>query len=439
MDRVGVGVVGFGTVGEGVVRLLLEDGELLADRTGLQFELRHVIDVDLDRPRQVSVPSGLLGSDVKRLLADDETRIAVELVGGTTVARQIVSACLAAGKDVVTANKALLATHGQSLYTEARGLGRCIAFEASCGGGIPLVESIRRGLAANRIEAIYGIVNGTCNYVLTEMLNEGKGYGEALGEAKEHGYAEADPTLDVSGGDSAHKLAILASLAFGVDVDLERITVEGIDKLELTDLQAGAELGYVCKLLAIGQRREDGICLRVRPTFIHHDHPLASVSGPFNAVSVYGHATGHTLYYGRGAGQMPTASAVVADVVDTALGNAGRTFAQMRLLGNHTGEPTYMPVQDNVSRHYVRLMVRDEPGVMAKVSKIFGEHRISLSAIVQHEIPEELADKGIVPVVIMTHRAREGDVDDALGQIAELDVVLQPPACIRVLEEQEEF
>lgn len=439
MDRIGVGLVGFGTVGQAVVQQLLQDSRLLTDKTGLQFELRHVIDIDLDRPRDVAVPPELLSDDLHRLLKDPHTTIAVELVGGTTTAKQIVSRCLQAGKHVVTANKALLAIHGRELFDQARKHHKCITFEASCGGGIPLVESIRRGLIANRIDALYGIVNGTCNYILTEMLSKKKSYHEALAEAQQHGYAEPDPTLDVNGTDSAHKLAILASLAFGVDVELERISVEGIDRLELADLEAGAELGYVCKLLAIGQRDQHGLCLRVRPAFIHHHHPLANVAGPFNAVSVYGHATGHTLYYGRGAGPQPTASAVLADVVDTALGNALRSFEQLHLLGHNTASARYKPIDDVVSRHYLRLMVADQPGVMAALAQVLGDHNISISAVAQHEIPEDHADEDLASVVVTTHKAREADMAAAVKNIARLDVVRQQPTWIRVVEEHEEF
>ncbi len=438
-DTIAVGLIGCGTVGVGVAKLLLEDGEALTQRTNMRFELRHVIDIDLSPRADVTLPEGVFSDDLGRLLMDEDVRIAIELVGGTTAAKQIVMQCLEAGKDVVTANKALLAAHGKELFRFACQRGRCIAFEASCGGGIPLVEAIRRGLIANRIDAIYGIVNGTCNYILTEMLAGGKTYRQALSEAQEAGYAEKpDPSLDVGGHDSAHKLAILASLAFGVEIELDRISVAGIDSLDLTDLLAGDELGYACKLLAIGHCDADGVSLRVHPAFIRKQHPLASVTGPFNAVSVYGHAVGHTLYYGRGAGRMPTASAVIADVVDVALGNAGRTFGQLSLLPPSSRQAKYKPIEDITSRYYFRLMVDDRPGVMAKITKVFGEHQISLSAIVQHEAPEP-AVENVVPVVVLTHTAREGNVQEALRRVERLDVVREKPICIRIVEEHEEF
>lgn len=439
MDAIGVGLIGCGTVGQGVAALMLEQRDRWSAKLAVPIELRHIVDKDLDTPRDVTIPDGLMTDDIDRLLEDDQTRIAVELIGGTTIAREIVLKCLAAGKDVVTANKALLAHHGRELYAAARRAGRCIAFEASCGGGIPLVESIRRGLIANDIQAIYGIVNGTCNYILTEMVAAGKTYADALADAKAAGYAEADETLDVSGADSAHKLVILAGIAFGVDVDYDDIYVEGIQTIDLADLRAGEELGYVCKLLAIGQRREDGtLSLRVHPAFIRGSHPLANVAGSFNAVSVYGHAVGHTLYYGRGAGRTPTASAVVADIVDVAIGNAGRTFEQIRVLNDVCSPANYMPIDEVEKRYYVRLMVADRPGVFARIGQVFAEHNISLSAITQHEMPEDQDDR-TVAIVVTTHKAREGDVRQALDEVTSLDVVSAEPVCIRVVKEYEEF
>ncbi len=440
MDPIGIGLIGCGTVGQGVARLMLEQTDRWASKVAVPIQLRHIIDADLTRTRDVAIPAGLMTDHLDRLLTDSHTQIAVELVGGTTIARRIVHQCLEAGKDVVTANKALLAHHGRELYEAARRAGRCIAFEASCGGGIPLIESVRRGLIANRIDALYGIVNGTCNYILTEMVTGGKTYARALSEAKAAGYAEADETLDVSGADSAHKLAVLAGIAFGADVDYNRIAVEGINTLDLDDLKAGQELGYVCKLLAIGQRCKDGaISLRVHPAFIHHRHPLANVNGTFNAVSIYGHAVGHTLFYGRGAGRMPTASAVLADVIDTAIGNARRTFEQIRLLSDVCLPAHYMPIDDVETRYYFRMTVMDRPGVFARIAQVFGEHQISLSAVVQHESPAQQGNGPSVPIVVTTHRAKEGYVRRAIESLRTLDVVLADPICIRVVEEHEEF
>lgn len=291
--RVKVAIIGFGTVGAGVAKIILEQAEHIRHKTALQLELVHMVDTDLTRPRPIDLPEGVLHDDLERVLNDPDVSIAVELVGGTTFACDIEKKLLAAGKHVVTANKALLAERGQEIYEAARENDRCVAFEASCCGGVPLIGAIRAGLAANNINAIYGIVNGTCNYILSGMSTEGKSYATALKEAQEAGFAEADPTLDVNGGDSAHKLAILAALAFGKQIDYSEIPTEGIDKIELADIQYGDEMGYAMKLLAIAEQTEHGLSLRVHPSFINKHEPLAQVSGPFNAASVFGHAVGH--------------------------------------------------------------------------------------------------------------------------------------------------
>ena len=433
-----VGLVGLGVVGTGVARLLLEDGDLLTSRAGRRLQLSHIVDIDLTRDRGLTIPPGLLTDDLERLMNDASTAILVETVGGTTFAKDLVLRALRGGKDVVTANKALLAHHGKEIFGVAREHGRCVAFEASCGGGIPLIGPLCQGLLANRISAVYGILNGTCNYILTEMLNAGKSYAAAIAEAIEAGFAEDPPDLDVGGDDTAHKLAIIASLAFGTSVDYDRITIEGIDKLDLTDLKAGEELGYVCKLLAIGRRDDGRLSLRVYPAFIAVHHPLANTWGPFNAISIYGHAVGHTLYYGRGAGQTPTASAVVSDVIDVAIGNAGRTFASLGIYPDVTDPPDYEPIEEMISRYYVRLMAHDRPGVMAQLTRVFGDHAISLSAVMQHETPEDATDD-IAPIVVLTHEAKEGDLQRALTELAKLEVLTAEPVCIRVIEEHKEF
>jgi homoserine dehydrogenase len=297
---------------------------------------------------------------------------------------------------------------------------------------------LRCGLIANRIDAIYGILNGTCNYILSEMTQKGKSYADALREAQQAGFAELDPTLDVSGGDTAHKLTILASIAFGVDVAFDKLYVEGIDKLDAQDIAAGQELGYVCKLLGIAHRTNGGLSLRVHPSFVHKGHPLASTSGSFNAISVYGNWVGHTLFYGRGAGGKPTASAVVADLVDIAVGNARRTFERFRLLNDVTAPPAYVPMDELRTRFYVRIVAADRPGVMAQITRIFGDRGISLRAITQHEPAQPLGD-GSVPVVVMTHVAQEAQMRAAIGEIEALEAVRSRPVMIRVVEEHEEY
>ena len=426
--KVKVAVIGLGTVGTGVARLLLERGDELAQKTGLQIELAHVVDTDLDRPRDVSLPRGLLHNDLEKVLADPEVSIVVELVGGTTIACDVVKRLLAAGKDVVTANKALLAERGEEIFAAARQAGRCVAFEASCAGGIPIVTALRTGLVANRIERLHGIVNGTCNYILTEMSEKATDYAQALADAQAAGFAEADPTLDVNGTDSAHKLAILAMLAFGEKVEFDAISIEGIDTVELADIRYGRELGYVMKLLAIAEATNGGISLRVHPAFVPEGSPLADVSGPFNAVSVLGDAVGHSLYYGRGAGMMPTASAVVADIIEVASGNGARLFAATPGLGREAPAATMCPSEELRSRYYLRLTLVDRPGVFAQVAKVLGDHGISISAVLQHE--SESSDA--VPVVFMTARARQGDMRPALRQIEQLECSRGTPVCVQV-------
>jgi len=362
--RVRVGLVGFGTIGAGVAKLIIEEADTIAAKTGLRLELACVVDTDTDSPRPVKLPEGILTNDLSKLLNDDTIKIGIELVGGTTVAKDIQLRMLGAGKDVVTANKALLAEHGSELYEVARKNGRCIAFEASCAGGIPIISAIRTGLAANNITAIYGIVNGTCNYILSNMTRENEDFADVLAQAQRLGYAEADPTLDISGGDSAHKLAILASIALGYEISIDDVFVEGIEAISKHDIRFGGEMDYVLKLLAIAQKHENNhISLRVHPSFIAKDNPLALVDGPFNAISIFGSAVGRVTLYGRGAGMMPTASAVVADIIDVALGNSATAFAHMRLKPHSEIAPLIDKIGNLVSRFYVRLMVSSPKSV----------------------------------------------------------------------------
>ena len=430
--RVKVGLVGFGTVGCGVAKLITEGADSIAARTGLRLELACVVDIDTESARPVKLPDGILTNDLNRLLNDDTIRIGIEMVGGTEASKQVQLKMLGAGKDVVTANKALLAEFGNELYRAAHKNNRCIAFEASCASGIPIVSAIRTGLAANNITAMYGIVNGTCNYILSNMTSEGEIFSEALAEAQRKGYAEADPTLDISGGDSAHKLAILSSIAFGYEIALDDIFVEGIESISRDDIRYGGEMGYVLKLLAIGEKDERGrVSLRVHPSFIAKDSPLARVEGPFNAISIFGSAVGQVMYYGRGAGMMPTASAVVADIIDVALGNSATAFRHLHLKPRKEVEPLIEKIGDSVSRFYIRVMAKDKPGVVAKYSKILGDHEISISGALQHE---GTGPDNTVPVVITTHTTQQKNMTAALGELEELDVISGKPVCIRIVD-----
>lgn len=431
-------IAGCGTVGGAAAVLLTRDKESIRERTGVDITLKYIVDVDFSNARKLGLEEKLFSSDLEAVLADSDIHAVIELIGGTTVAREVAEKCLKAGKHVITANKALLAHYGSDLMAAARENGVSIAFEASCGGGIPIVRALYDGLSANRIEALYGIVNGTCNYILTAMTCKGQSYQEALTEAQESGLAEADPTLDVSGMDSAHKLAILGTLAFGKKVELNSIPAKGIDSLNLLDVAYGQELGYVMKLLAIARKLENGISCVVRPSFIGKDHPLAWISGSFNAVSVYGHAVGHTMYYGRGAGGSPTASAVVADVISVALGTIPALFKALNIWPDESAQADQLPPEQIQSRYYIRIMVEDKPGVFAKFASVLGEHGISISSVLQKEPADEATVPVIVPVVITTHKVAEGDLSRALEIINQFEEVQEPPVCINIIDEHEE-
>ncbi len=431
---IGIALLGCGVVGGGVASILLDQQEMLRQRTGLTFELRHVVVRDGKKAdRRAGLP---IGADANAAIADPGVQIVVELIGGTSTAGEYVRAALQAGKPVVTANKALLAAAGAELFKLARSHNSCIAFEASCGGGIPIINALTHGLVANRIDALVGIVNGTCNFILTQMTKNGWTYAQALAEAQKLGYAEADPTFDVNGRDAAQKLCVLAGLAFNVSIGESDIHIEGIDRLQDQDIKLARELGYVIKLLAIAERvNGEKIALRVHPTLVHQHDVLADVSGSFNAVSVYGHAVGHALFYGRGAGRMPTASAVVADIVNVALGVTPLAFKQLNVYPDATRRANVLPIAELSSRYYLRLMARDEPGVLAQVTNILGRQKISLSAIMQHEV-----NRGkFVPVVITTHLAREGSVQMALKEIDGLPGIEGPAMCLRIVDAPKEF
>jgi homoserine dehydrogenase len=419
---VGIALVGCGTVGAQVASLLVNDADLLASRSGLTLSLKHVVDLDHSAAKSVGVPADICHGDLDKAVADPDVSLVIELVGGTTFAKTVVEKALRAGKDVVTANKALLAHHGPELFALASRNGRCIGFEASCVGGVPVIGALLNGLLANDIDALFGIVNGTCNFILSEMSAKGTAYADVLAQAQADGLAEADPTLDVTGMDSAHKLTILGSLAFGKSVSLDDITF-------------GKELGYTTKLLAIAMRQGDAISLRVHPSFIRNDHPLSSVAGPFNAACIYGHAVGHTMYYGRGAGGSATASAVVADIADVALGNAGRRFESLGVWPDRTEPANVLAMDDIRGKYYLRFTCKDEPGVIGKVAETLGRCNISIAQMIQRNAADET---GNIPVVMTSHEAIEGDVQKAISAINAMDVIAAPTVMIRIVDEHEE-
>jgi len=425
-----VSLIGLGTVGIGVAKILTDNGAMIKARTGLTLNILHATDLDLDKDRGVTFAPGVLHSDTDRAISDPNVDIGVELIGGTTHAGEITKTLLANGKHVVTANKALLAMRGNEIYDVARASGTCMAFEASCCGGIPLITAIRTGLAANNINAMYGIANGTCNYILSSMSQEGKEYDIALSEAQEKGYAEADPTLDINGADTAHKLTILAALAFGKNVAFSDITFNGIEDVDLADINFGKELGYTLKLLAIAEQVDNTVSLRVTPAFVSSDSHLAQVSGCINAMSIYGDAVGHTAYTGPGAGMMATASAVVADIIEVARGNSKVIFDTTPGFGKPAEKIKTVSPTDVINRHYIRLSVSNEPNVLSKITQILGDKGISIAACLQ---PESTQDEVNTPLVIVTHSASKNSMNAALESITALSFVSKKTICTDII------
>jgi homoserine dehydrogenase len=432
MKQAKVGLIGLGTVGSGVARLLTEHADRIARRAGRPVRLAWVAVRDLKKPRQVGLGGIPVTDQPQRLIDDPELDVVVEAMGGVEPALPYVLGALAAGKHVVTANKALLAEHGAQIFKQARTAGRAVAFEGSVGGGIPIVQAIGFALAANQIQSLAAILNGTCNFILTKMTGDGMPYDEALKEAQRLGFAEADPTLDVDGTDTAHKLAILAQLAFETDVQIDAIPRQGIDRLHLADLKYAGELSYAIKLLALAKLSAAGLELRVAPTLVKRGTPLAEVRGAYNAIRVVGDAVGDTLFYGRGAGAMPTASAVVGDVIDVV---TGRAALPSRYLGPNSAAPAgaqMAPANAIQSRYYLRFTIADRPGVLAKLAQILGEQGISIASVIQHDPGDDAPEDSPVPLVIMTHHAVQADLYTALAQIDRLESVHAPSICLGV-------
>lgn len=435
-SRVGIGVIGFGTVGSGVVKLLLRNHDVLARRVGLPVDLIRVADLDFRRDRGVTLPPGVLVSDASQVIAHPEVDIVVELIGGIEPAKRFILDAMAHGKHVVTANKALLASAGEELFAAAAARRVDFEFEGSVGGGIPIIRALKEGLSGNRIESIYGIINGTSNFILTKMTDERKAFADVLPEAQQAGYAEADPTSDVEGHDSANKLAILVSLAFGTPVTLKDIYTEGITGITPLDIEFAREFGYRIKLLAITKAQPDAVEARVHPTMIPEENLLAQVGGVFNAIYVVGDFVGQTLFYGRGAGDQPTASAVVSDLV--AIARNIRCNASGRVPAAAYDAPSRRPLrllamEEISSLYYLRCSVLDNPGVLSAISGLLGKYNISISSVLQ----KGRKAGGAVPVVMMTHRALERDVRRALAEIDRLPAVVDKTVLIRVEGEGE--
>ncbi|GAC1464380.1 MAG: homoserine dehydrogenase [Isosphaeraceae bacterium] len=434
MEDVSVALLGVGTVGSGVVRLLQEQGPRIAQRARRSIRLKWALVRDPSRPRDVSLRDIRVATDPRRVIDDPEVSIVIETMGGIEPALRIVLDALAAGKHVVTANKALLAEHGPEIFAQARKKDRAVAFEASVGGGIPIIQALGVSLAANEIQSLAAIVNGTCNFILSSMSLEGLSYDSALRQAQTLGYAEADPTLDVDGTDTAHKLAILAQVAFGVGVTTDQIPREGIDRLQLVDTRFAGELGYTIKLLALAKHSPAGLELRVAPRLVKQGKPLAEVRGPYNAIRVVGDSVGDTLFYGRGAGMMPTASAIVGDLIDVVVGRAVLTARALDLWPANAPAPLLTPSTEVRGRYYLRFTIADSPGVLARIAKILGEHAISIASVIQHDPGDDAPAESTVPLIIMTHGAIEASMMAALAEIDRLDIVRAASVCLGVEE-----
>ena len=431
MKSINIGLIGFGTVGTGVARLLTEQRELLARRLGTPLVLKKVADLDLARPRPVALPADLLTTRAEDILDDPEIDIVVELIGGTDCRPGLCPGGHRPGQARGHRQQGPAGPPRQRSSRRGRGAGVEVAFEASVCGGIPIILALRQGLAANRVQELFGILNGTANYILTQMTQSGASYAQALAEAQAQGFAEADPTLDVEGIDTAHKLAILMSLAYGSQLDLESIAVEGISRLNPLDLQFAGEFGYCLKLLAI--TRDDGhrVEARVHPTLVPRDHMLANVNGAMNAVYLTGDAVGPILLYGQGAGMMPTASAVVSDLIDLARNLRHGVPGRVPALGWESALNTrrlIKPINDLVTNYYLRFSALDRPGVLSQVSGILGKHNISIAAVIQKG--REVA--GTVPIVMITHEAREADARQAMTEIDQLPIVSPPTVFYRI-------
>ncbi|MBI4684060.1 MAG: homoserine dehydrogenase [Nitrospirae bacterium] len=442
---VNIGIIGFGTVGTGTARILLGNKDIISQRIGFEINLKRIADLDIKKDRGIRLPEGILTKNADDVLNDPEIDIVVELIGGIRPAKDFILKAIRNKKHVVTANKALLATEGNEIFSEAEKNEVDVGFEASVAGGIPIIKIIKEGLVANKVLAVYGIINGTSNYILTKMTDDKVEFSEALKEAQRLGYAEADPTYDIEGIDSAHKLAILASLSYSIPLSFNEIYKEGITKITAQDIEFAWELGYKIKLLAIAKSLDSKIELRVHPTMIPKDYFISKVDGVFNAIYVQGDAVGDTLYYGRGAGDMPTGSAVVADIVD--IGKKIVTSYKLQVTSHekNSGPQTHISrlnsllvarhsslkikkMEDIEAMYYFRFSAFDKPGVLSRISGVLGEYNISIASVIQkgRRVGEA------VPLIVLTHTARERDVIKAIAEIDRLPIVADKTLYIRV-------
>ena len=433
MNDIKVGLIGFGNIGAGVVRLLRENADVIRNKVGTGIVLKRIADLDITSDRGVEVDPSVLTTDVNEIFNDPEISVVIELIGGYEPAKSFVLKAIEKGKHIVTANKALLALHGNDIYSAAARKGVEVQFEASVGGGIPVLTAIKSNLAANRFGSVFGIMNGTCNYILTRMTQEGADFTEMLQAAQELGYAEPDPTFDIEGVDTAHKLAVLVSLCFGTNIDFNSIYTEGITGISSLDVKFARDFGYRIKLLAIGKLIDGQVEARVHPTMIPLHNPLADVNGVFNAIRLTGDFVGPVMFYGRGAGQNPTASAIVGDLIGLARSmqaGAGRRMSPLGFLDYAIADLPIKPMAEIVSKYMLRFSALDKPGVLGSIAGSLGMHGISIESMVQ--TAHEADDTTPVPIVIMTHEASEGSVRQALSEIDQLDIICQKTVFIRI-------
>jgi homoserine dehydrogenase len=431
MNPINVGILGFGTVGTGVAKLLIENQDLIAKRVGTKIALTRIADIDTVKDRGMTLNPGILINDARKVINDPKIDIIVETIGGEEVAKELILNALDGGKAVITANKALLAKHGNELFSLATQKGVDLCFEAAVGGCMPIIKTLRESLVGNHIYEMVGILNGTCNYILSKITDEGIPFETALSQAQAGGYAEADPTLDVEGLDTAHKLALLSGLAYGMRINFDDIYIEGISKITPLDIAFAKKFGYRIKLLAIGKNRNGQVEARVHPTMIPDNSILASVNGTLNAVMVKGDAVGKILLSGHGAGMMPTASAIISDLADVARNLSHGTCSRIPVLSyqpKNITPLTILPMADILTNYYFRFAALDRPGVLSKIAGILGNNDISIKSVHQ----KGRKNNGAVPVVMLTHQAREANVGQALDEIRALDMVGDDPVVIRI-------
>ena len=431
MDPIQVGLLGIGKVGRGTFQVLTRNQEEIRRRAGCGIEITMVADLDVKRAREIVGDGVKAVNDAREVIANPEIAIVVELIGGYGIARELVLEAIAAGKHVVTANKALLAKHGTEIFEAAREKGVMVAFEAAVAGGIPIIKALREGLTANRIEWIAGIINGTTNFILSEMRDKGLDFAAALKDAQTLGYAEADPTFDIEGVDAAHKITLMSAIAFGIPVQFDKAHIEGITQLQSADIRCAEQLGYRIKLLGITRRRAAGIELRVHPALVPAKRLIANVEGAMNAVMVQADAVGTTLYYGKGAGSEPTASAVIADLVDIArlhTADPGHRVPHLAFQPDKLHATPVLPIEETLTAFYLRLRVADQKGVLAEITRILAEGDVSIDAVLQHESQE---GESQTDLIILTHETQEDSMRKALAKMQQLPTVLAPIVSLR--------